>query len=671
MPTFNLDYDSMKQFDDMPAEQQSAAWGQLSPAQQEAVTNYHPHYMAEKATRSSRDVVNAAVVAGKRATDPERLENQRLDDQDTTDVENDATNKKVAGFLDDHITGPVRGAAQGLSAHFGDELSGLGAVADTVMGRDVGKSATGKKYGANESIPSYDQAPLSWRDYAKKFTDLGLKTAPLDSAGIPSAAPSLSGGLADIYSNARDKERNANKAAEAKDPVGYGLGEFAGSVALPVPGAAEAKTFGALAKAGAKVGAPLAAANYIGSSDEENPVTATGLVGNTVAGGGFGAAANGVLGKAGQWLGKRAENTAVNAIEGPAGISDRLKKEGLSDPAKKAAFGRELLNEGIIPWSGSKTTALENAQAVKGEVGKPIGEYVDNLDKEVAAQPATPRSDGRLTKNTGLDYNAMANAAQAALPNDNAVAMSAAGKGQQLADLFREQGGVTPGKYRGAWNAKMAAQKSLNFSDQAPAAQQIARDVERGARDNMKEQMLNEAFANALRKAPLPADRTPGAMGKAIESALMPEAEKFNGFNQNLHRYSSASKAEDILDNAVSREGQRAPIGLREAMMLGGALGGASHGAYRNRNDERGGLLDTAAEALGGAAAMRLGANRGYGPLARGLDAASKSATKLQAPLQTMAVPAAEHASETAWERFTRQKDAEDAAKFEAQNRGQ
>lgn len=204
-----------------------------------------------------------------------------------------------------YVEPATRGAAQGLSLGFGDELSGAGAVKDALIG--------------HKSDPT--QTPLSVKEYLSNL-----------------------GRLPEIYANSRDLERKANSDAELTSPAIYGASELAGGLAVPVPGGSEvagAKSLGRLAKLarGAETGAKIGAAAGYGHSENPNPLSTDTALGGTL---------GGLLGAgAGALKSLISPSTPAPAIENlPSRFQERFRDAGLEASARK--FALEQVGDGTL-----------------------------------------------------------------------------------------------------------------------------------------------------------------------------------------------------------------------------------------------------------------------------------------------------------------------------------
>lgn len=143
-----------------------------------------------------------------------------------------------------HLESLGRGAAQGASLGFADELAGVGSAIGDWLGRKVGG---------------------------------GIETGQ---------------SMGDVYREGRDESRAAYKAAQTAHPYVYGGGEIGGAIASGlIPGAGAGKLGLTGAKAAAGLGALEGAVQSVGASEAEG---AKELLGDAVRGGVLGGALGGV-----------------------------------------------------------------------------------------------------------------------------------------------------------------------------------------------------------------------------------------------------------------------------------------------------------------------------------------------------------------------------------------
>lgn len=169
----------------------------------------------------------------------------------------------------------LRGASQGVTLNYGDELVGAGkALFEGIKGTLTGKDTRGT--------------------------------------------------LGQVYRDERDKERTANKAASDANPWAYGLGELGGSVATSfVPGLGIAK--GASMAKTALQSAKLGAVSGLGASEAED---LTGAAADTAMGGLVAGGTSAIMGKILKGAPKRAVERRVGDIVDGATAKQRDKVVG-------------------------------------------------------------------------------------------------------------------------------------------------------------------------------------------------------------------------------------------------------------------------------------------------------------------------------------------------------
>jgi hypothetical protein len=173
------------------------------------------------------------------------------------------------------VDATARGAAQGLTANFGDEIRGLVEAS-----------------GVNPNDPASLSALISG---ALKYWS-GDQTAK------------------QRYDEAVARERAANQQAEKQHPVASTVGEVGGALALPVGAMGQAATLPGRMAAGAGVGAAFGGLSGAGAGTDASSRIAQAGVG-AAAGGALGAAAPAVIEGVGQAV-NRAANPIINQIRG-------------------------------------------------------------------------------------------------------------------------------------------------------------------------------------------------------------------------------------------------------------------------------------------------------------------------------------------------------------------
>lgn len=220
----------------------------------------------------------------------------------------------------------LRGATQGVTLGFGDE--GM-AVADTIaenvkrQGQNIGilkKDAVDADPAVNPNSPAI----------TKSF-------GPTQKAGNKPIAPETTEerakpSLVDVYRNARDSYRADNKKAEEASPVAYGLSEFGGNMAVPIPGGAVKGLVPKILANTAK-GAAFAGVTAAGNSEADLSKGEGGrFVDDVSHGAKWGGAAGGVSGVLEYGGGKLGERFAKNAKD----VDTQLRADKISENLKSA-----------------------------------------------------------------------------------------------------------------------------------------------------------------------------------------------------------------------------------------------------------------------------------------------------------------------------------------------
>lgn len=269
----------------------------------------------------------------------------------------------------------AKGAVQGATFGFGDELSGL-----TNSGLDKVQSLLNK---LGLSSPSPSQVDASLRQQGFTGSDL------LDDKNNT------------MYTQARDQERMANAAAQAQHPFAYGTGEVGGSIATTmIPGGAGAKLIqpfgsavegaGIMAKAGraALNAAPVGALIGAGTSNSEGmPELASDALHGAETGALFGAGGD-LLGQGASFLVNKGKKVFKSSF--PV-LSDELSRglEGINTGSDefKNQVNQNIVDELKNPISGILKTArdyknMQNQKLIDG-ADKQISEVTANLTDEM------------------------------------------------------------------------------------------------------------------------------------------------------------------------------------------------------------------------------------------------------------------------------------------------
>lgn len=192
----------------------------------------------------------------------------------------------------------------------------------------------------------------------------GGAQAVWDAAGKNSTSD-----LVKDYIKHRDEARIANERAQKANPWSYGLGQVAGGIGS-LAAAPEA-----IAGAGLKGAVGLGALQGVGSS---NANTVGGQAVDALKGAGFGAAGYGA-GKlisaavpTAESAGELAEDAAIKHLRPTPKVAQTLGDEKLHEIA------RETLDRGLIKPFSKVGDTLENIEGAKDEAGQLIGDVVDN-----------------------------------------------------------------------------------------------------------------------------------------------------------------------------------------------------------------------------------------------------------------------------------------------------
>ena len=214
------------------------------------------------------------------------------------------------------------GIQQGASLGFSDELTGAADVVAEGVGRNL------ERIGLKER-PTVDVDPATNPNGPEIRKSWGESqpagTKPQVAEHVPER-PSLT----DVYRMVRDRDRGANKTAEATHPSLYAGGELAGGLAVPIPGGGLAKGASLTQKMGqgAKVAAGMGAALGAGKSEEEG---VGGVLGDAALNAAVAAPLGAASGAAAHGLGKLAERFGGKAAQlraaDDARIAEAVEKE--------------------------------------------------------------------------------------------------------------------------------------------------------------------------------------------------------------------------------------------------------------------------------------------------------------------------------------------------------
>lgn len=246
----------------------------------------------------------------------------------------------------------VRGAGQGVSLGFWDELAGLGEA----VGQSVGVKGLGEDLGNGEGLSFVKPLALDPdRDFGQ------------------------------VYEEGRDKWRGQDKIAKQDNPGTYGAGEVAGSVGsafIPGLNVAKGANIGNIAAkaalSGGLSGAGYSEADNLKDLARDSAVSA-GIGGVT---GGVAGAVVPKLGEAGDFIVNKlkggsdevAESLAARALGAERGT---IKKLGMD---KVKAAGRQALDEGVLSPLANTDDLIARNSALKKRGGEMMGEAYKAID---------------------------------------------------------------------------------------------------------------------------------------------------------------------------------------------------------------------------------------------------------------------------------------------------
>jgi hypothetical protein len=290
-----------------------------------------------------------------------------------------------------------------------------------------------------------------------------------------------------------------------------------------------------------------------------------------------------------------AESQALKAAGLEGGITNQVQKRlGLRTEEQARALGRDFLDEGLIPFAGTKDDVSKRAQSLAGQAGQVIGSTMDEADVATRRMPdavagATTADRGRAAV-PGFDFKAAVEPAQEWLDKGiTEVENRASGKARNFLEDFMAQNLRTPGSFAAANRAKSKAWDAARFDDDAPAAAQLYRESVGKVRDSIEEQV-----------------------GKALGP------EKAAALSDANRRYGVAADAQKLADNSGTRSMGRSAIGLGRDTLF--TSGGAALGQS---------LLGPIGAVPGGAAGLALSKQLG----ARGNAAAARTLDALASPV--------------------------------------
>lgn len=455
----------------------------------------------------------------------------------------------------------VRGAAQGATFGFQDEMAGMGA-----------------------------QSPIPGSAAASQTT-LGALSAPDVIAG---GIRKLFGG--GNYQQVRDQQRAENEQAQKANPGAYLGGTAVGAVAsgAPLAALATAPTIGGQVLRGAAVGAGMGAAQGAGEAPEMSAVPNEAATGGAI-GGALGAALP---------LAFQAGRRVVSPFPGTperSRLVDVLRNEGVDLSAGQTSGSRPLqwaestLTD--LPFGGGRQFTERQGEQFTRAALRRVGTDAPRATPEVIDQTLTRmgnefdrlatgntiRPDGQLVQDLG---NAMREYASVVGPSMQAPAVQNAV--QDIVQVARANGGVIPGEFYQATRSRLdrLARESRTDPQLSGALFEI-----RNALDDAMERGLaaiNSPDLGAWREVRrqyrnfLPIERAVTGAGSDVAQGLLSPSQLKNAVaGQNKRAYARGDG--DLADLARAGEAVMRPLpnsgtsqrALYTALLGAGGLGAA------------------------------------------------------------------------------------------------
>lgn len=434
------------------------------------------------------------------------------------------------------VDAALEGAKQGATLGFADELGGvMGAGAELAARHPV----------LSLALPAL--GPLG------NVAGLGAAQALAEGAAPTEDADGAFKALIQRYRRERDANRAPLAAATEAHPLAKMAGEVAGGLLLPGPGkappmatvASRAKTFG-------KYGAATGGAVGAGASDADlTRGEVVPFLVDTAKGSAAGGALGAVMGPATElaisrlvkpWASRAAEQKAVDAVTPTAGLRNRLRKMGVVTDDETGAMGRDILDRGILKPLGTAKGALARNTAQMEAAGGQIGDITKAADAAAALDPSKRYSPtlGSIAAGRAVDSAADTPAMKA-----EAEAVKRALQ-ERIAGKVGEPIPQGSDSFVNAWQNKSQLQQSLKPGEVSDLGDQAYRAGVRGYRNDQLAQ---------------------------LEQVLGPD--EVDRLREAAKTYGNAAKVEDLLREAVSRQRQRAAVGLLD-FQAGGQLGEAA-----------------------------------------------------------------------------------------------
>lgn len=436
------------------------------------------------------------------------------------------------GALDptSNLGATARGAVQGGTLRFGDEL-GAGAM---MVPEAIGRAA--EKVGLIQRPP----APIEGH---------------VDQAAADAAQEKQRPSIADTYRSLRDSLRADNKTAEKTHPLEYGAAELGAGLTLPLPGSGLARGAPLAAKMGLGAAQATGAGALAGAGGSEASDIG-GVLKDAAAGGAlaapFGAAGGGMSHVAeglGPYFTNKAGERGFQAVGARAGIVDRAAKMGIS-PEEIPAMGNRFMDEGLVPTGLNPfRNPLEQtkaaAAALQRRSGAEIGEVLGAQDARTPIGPLLPGVER-------MDYAQAAKDAARPLRGITAAEEDVSGKANRLVNQVGRQQDITPGSASGLNRLKSKAYRGVDWQNEAPLAAELHRDATGGLKRSIEDQI---------------GDR----LGPDARDTLI---------NANS-RYGLGADAEELATRATSRDVQKqqfSPLRAAISSALGAGGGAAASG---------------------------------------------------------------------------------------------
>jgi hypothetical protein len=287
---------------------------------------------------------------------------------------------------------PTQSEAQRLQKRLAD----INATPDRTLGETVALSgeafARGAAQGATFGLADEVGGVLGMAD------EFLRRAVPGDSAGEFAQKP-LGEALASRYEMEREANQREMERLREEAPAASAVGEIAGALVVPVPGAGVA---GGLAMRGVRAAPALAG---VRGAEAAARVAAQSALGAGLAGFGAGEGAAGSLGEAlsssltagvtagvaskatqaaSPFLKEFAEEAALKAVGAKAGIANALRKMGYETAAEARELGRKALDRKIVTAGATKDDVLARAQALKQTAGQTVQDVTDLAERRGA-----------------------------------------------------------------------------------------------------------------------------------------------------------------------------------------------------------------------------------------------------------------------------------------------